>query len=127
VAYPVSNCFAGSLSEDRRHPARGGPRRESSRLEHDNAAALEPRLAEESQRHTGGLAGPGRRLENGCIAVAQRIPQGGQDLLYGQARSVTHDPRIARNLPRPRDVVSKGWHELCESRAVRSLPSGAMG
>ena len=98
VANAVSDGLPQALTQERRHATGRGPGREPSRLEHDDSAALEPWFAQKRERHTGGLAGAWRRLKHRPSAAAERIPQCGQDLLDREPRTVTHDPRIARNL-----------------------------
>jgi hypothetical protein len=52
---------------------------EAAWLEEEDATVVEPGLVEEGDRDAGGLAGAGRRLENGARARPQRLGDRGQD------------------------------------------------
>ena len=54
-----------------------------SRLQHDDFAAFEPRLAEQRERHTGRLARAGRSLKHGSAPVPERISQRGRTCSIG--------------------------------------------
>ncbi len=45
----------------------------------------QPGLAEQGQRHAGGLAGTGWRLQHGLVALGQGLAEGGQYVVDGQA------------------------------------------
>jgi len=58
-------------------------RSEAPWLEHEDGLPGEPWLVQQRQRHAGGLAGAGRGLEHGFIAVLQGQAQGGQGGING--------------------------------------------
>jgi len=65
---------------------RGGACGEAARLEHHEALAAQPRLADQGERHPRGLAGTGWRLEHGHAARGERGAEGGESLLDGEGR-----------------------------------------
>ena len=77
-AHPQANRFADALAQRRRHALGGGARGEPARLQHQDAAVFDPFLPGEDERHPRGLAGAGRRDQNGRVVRAQRRGQVGQ-------------------------------------------------
>ncbi len=75
----ISDSLAHTLAKHGRHPACGRAGGEPPRLQHDNAPMLQPGCAEQRQRHQGGFAGAGRRLQH-CGAV---VGQCGGDARQG--------------------------------------------
>ncbi|MCY1449253.1 hypothetical protein D9M71_659790 [compost metagenome] len=75
VAHSLADLFAQLAGQ-----ALGrSPRCQAPGFEHENALPGQPRLVQQCQRHTGGLAGAGRRLEHRFVAVFQCLAQGRQD------------------------------------------------
>ena len=64
-AHPVSDGLADPLAQRPRHARRGRARGKATRLQHHDPLACEPRLVEQRQRDTRGLAGTRRGLEHG--------------------------------------------------------------
>ena len=72
ATHAVAHRLADFFAQNRRHVRRRSTRRESPRFEHDQLCIRQPRLVDQRQRHTGGLAGTWWRLEHGHGACSQR-------------------------------------------------------
>jgi hypothetical protein len=59
------------------------PRGQASGFEHEDGLPGQPGLAQQGQRHAGGLAGAGRGFEHGFVTVSQGVAQGGEDGVDG--------------------------------------------
>ena len=94
-ANPQSDRLADALATRLRHALGGGARREPAWLQHEDAAVFRPRLVRQHQRNPRGLAGAGRRHQDGGIAGAQgraKVRQGGIDRQRGIVHSLCPDP-----------------------------------
>ena len=89
-ARPQSDALAHRLRQRSRHALGGGPRGDAARLQHQDLAALQPALLQQGQRHARGLAGAGRRHEDGGGARRQGSAQLVEDGVDRQRR-VHHD------------------------------------
>ena len=87
IAHPIADRLAGALAAQRRHAPRRRARRQAARLEHDDAAAGEPFLVEQRERHARRLAGARRCLQDDAATVAQ-----------GRAQRIDH--RLDRQIGR---------------------------
>ncbi|MDT4824390.1 hypothetical protein FQZ97_576370 [compost metagenome] len=80
----VADRFADLLAQLAGQPLGGGARGQPARLEHEDALPGQPRLAEQYQRHAGGLAGAGRRLQHHFVAQGEGGAQVGENGIDGQ-------------------------------------------
>ena len=71
-AHAIADRLADLLAERLRHALGAGARRDPPRLEHEDLLARQPRLVQQRQRHARGLAGAGRRDQDGGIGFLQR-------------------------------------------------------
>ena len=76
---------ARALPHERVEGAQQGPGGDPARLQHQDLLARQPRRIKQGQRHLGGLAGAGGRLQHGLVALGQGGAQGGQYVVDGQA------------------------------------------
>ena len=90
----VADRAADGLAGQRRHPLGGGAGGEAAGGEQQDFAAA-PGLAEQGWGHAGGLAGAGRRDEDGARADPQRGEQVRQDGVDGQGG---HQRRLSVSL-----------------------------
>ncbi len=71
----VADGLAGALAERPRHPFGAGAGRDPPRLQHDDLLAVQPGRIEQRQRHPRGLAGAGRRHQDGGVVGRERAPE----------------------------------------------------
>src|SRR5690606_5988357 len=75
VAGGVADHLADRFAAHGGHAAGGRPGGDAAGLEHDDAAAAQPRLVQQGGWHGGRLAGARRRLQHGHAPAGQRGPQ----------------------------------------------------
>ena len=78
------------------HAPRCGPRRQPSRLQHDDTAVAAPGCVEQHQWHQRGLAGAGRGHQHGAAALGQGIPQRRQGGRHRQVRQLEVSAHVLR-------------------------------
>ncbi len=80
----VADGFADGFPQHVRHPAGCRAGGQSARLQHHDLRAGQPRLVQQRQRDAGGLAGAGRRLEDGVGSRGQGPADVGKDRIDRQ-------------------------------------------
>ena len=78
MAHAVPDGIADLLAQRIRHPPGRCPGRQTPGLEHQDSPAGEPRLVQELERNTGGLAGSGGRLKYCGRAGSLACPSGAE-------------------------------------------------
>lgn len=79
----IADGLADPLPQLGGQPLGRRARRQPARFEHEDALAGEPGLAEQRQRHPGGLAGARRGFEHGLVVFAKGLAQGGKNGIDG--------------------------------------------
>ncbi len=77
----VAHRLADPLAQLAGQAFGGGAGGQPARFEHDDGLPGQPGFAEQRQRHAGGLAGAGRRLEHGFVALLQGLAQRRQNFV----------------------------------------------
>ena len=80
----IADGFTDLFTEQSSHEHGCGPRRQTARLEHDDAPSRQPRRIEQRQWHTRGLACTGRRLQDQRRVLRQGLAQRCEDDIDGQ-------------------------------------------
>ncbi len=75
----IAHGFADLFAQFAGQPLGRSPRCQTPGLEHENVLPGQPRLVEQRQRYSGGLAGARRRLQHRFVTVFQGLAQGRQD------------------------------------------------
>ena len=81
----IAHRLADALAQLAGQALGGGAGGQATRLQHQDRLPGQPGLAEQGQRHAGGLAGTGWRLQHGLVALGQGLAEGGQYVVDGQA------------------------------------------
>ena len=73
--HPQADRLADAFAERMRHPLCRRAGGKPARFQNQDTAACGPRLFGKNERHPRGLAGAGRRDQNGGVALAQRFSE----------------------------------------------------
>ena len=83
-AHAQADRIADPFTQRLGHAVGRGARRDPARLQHEDLAALRPRLLRQHQRHARGLARARRRDEHGRVRRAQGLSKRRQRIVDGE-------------------------------------------